>query len=356
MPARILLVEDDPISRDIISSLLVCHGYQVDAVEDGFSALRLTQDTAYDLVFIDYHLPEMDGYALARLMRTLTEKTETRLKMVALTADQFGLAARRGVDTIFDSILMKPIEPDRLYTFVDEFLGTRTTLQPASDAVPEPAADAGKNAAHILWRSRGIADLPIVAVFPEPTKAERDHLEYCFRLAPPSSSDCLLLTRASGLSEVETVRATGRHFLQPLFTLDSAGANIGDGSFSIGDGESWSAMATVLQKFWNGRAKVDPSFSESGDIPKRLAAYLYVAARSLSICRDGSGRTTIPYTAGFVPTEILSAIKTLAALGAVVVTPGPTRADEMRELLVQLTPKGIDWVMRPADKVQLGAG
>ena len=69
MSTRILLVEDDPVSCDLFAALLVSQGHVVETAGDGFNALRLAQETPYDIVFIDYHLPEMDGYALARLIR-----------------------------------------------------------------------------------------------------------------------------------------------------------------------------------------------------------------------------------------------------------------------------------------------
>ena len=365
MSAQILLVEDDPVSRDLLASLLLCRGYKVDQAEDGFTALRFVQDNSYDLVFIDYHLPEMDGYALARLMRTLGEKTNTNLNMVAITADRFGLAARRGVDSVFASVLTKPIEPDHLYAFVEAFLGSPidapTTQATTADVtavdsfLAGPSPQDAQSAAQVLWRVRNIADLPSAAVFPAPTTAERQALEFCFRLVEPSAADCFVLLRPAGLRDLEAARVRDANYLVPLFTLDEANKTLGDVSFNVGDGESWTAAAETLLQFRHRRAMLKAAVADTREIPMRLAAYMYVANRSLALRRNAAAQTSVPYTAGFAANTILAAVKHLAAAGLVSAKPGETKADGLRELIVALTGEGIAGVANSADFVLRGA-
>lgn len=343
MTARVLLVEDDPVSRDVLSALLRARGYEVDEAADGFGALRCVQDNAYDLVFIDYHLPEMDGYALARLMRTLGEKTNTNLNMVAITADHFGLAARRGADCLFDRILSKPIEPDALYTFCDEFLETAV-----ADAgidldgfLAEPQADDAHSAADVLWRVRGLAERPKAAVFPAPTAVEREGLDYCFRLVAAPQADCLVLLRQPGLAEVEGLRARGAAFLQPLLVLDAGHADIGDAVFAVGDGDSWTSAATTITGFRDRLATLRPEAKTAADFDTRLAAYLHIADKPLRLRRDALGRTSVPYTAGFQAEDVLAAVKRLAAAGLVAARPSDSGEEGTRELAVALTAKGV---------------
>ncbi len=348
MSARILLVEDDPVSRDVLSALLRARGYEVDEAGDGFVALRCVQDNAYDLVFIDYHLPEMDGYALARLMRTLGEKTNTNLNMVAITADHFGLAARRGADCLFDRILSKPIEPDALYAFCDEFLHLAAAQSEVDLAgfLAEPQADDAHSAADVLWRVRGLSERPTAAVFPAPNAAEREGLDYCFRLVAAPHADCLVLLRQPGLAEIEGVRARGTAFLQPLLVLDAGHAGIGDVLFSVGDGDSWSAAAATITGFRERRAALRPETLAATDFDARLAAYLHVAEKPLRLRRDALGRTSVPYTAGFRAEDVLAAVKRLAAAGLVAARPGDGGEDGVRELVVALTTKGSASVAR----------
>ena len=354
MPARILLVEDDPVSRDLLSALLRARGYDVDEASDGFGALRCVQDYAYDLVFIDYHLPEMDGYALARLMRTLGEKTNTNLNMVAITADHFGLATRRGADCLFDRILSKPIDPDALYTFCDEFLDPAAPASDIDDFLAEPEADDAHSAADVLWRVRGLAERPMAAVFPAPSAEEREGLDYCFRLVAPSQADCLVLLRQAGLAEVENVRASGTAFLQPLLVLDAGHAEIGDALFSVGVGDSWSAAAATIIGFRDRRPALRPEAIAATDFDARLAVYIHLANRSLRLRRDGLGRTSVPYTAGFHAEDVLAAVKRMAASGLIAALPGDSGKDGVRELVVTLTNKGIASVALATENALVG--
>lgn len=72
MSLRLLVVEDDPGFQDLVRALCEGRGDSVDVAADGFLGLRLLSERRHDVVMIDYHLPEMDGYALARLMREVS--------------------------------------------------------------------------------------------------------------------------------------------------------------------------------------------------------------------------------------------------------------------------------------------
>lgn len=107
MSLRLLVVEDDPGFQDLVRALCERRGDSVDVASDGFLGLRLLSERRHDVVMIDYHLPEMDGYALARLMREVS-RPEDKVRLIGVTADRHGLASRRGADARFDAILVKP--------------------------------------------------------------------------------------------------------------------------------------------------------------------------------------------------------------------------------------------------------
>ena len=342
MQARILLVEDDPVSRDLLAALIEAHGHIAETAEDGFGALSMAQEKPYDLVLIDYHLPEMDGYALARLMRSLGEKSNPNLKMAAITADRFGLAARREVDAVFDRLLSKPIEPETLFAFLDDCLGFADSQVALDDFLAEPSATEAQTAVEVLWRVRGIASLPSAAVFPEPSAAERASLTACFRLVDPAAADCLVLLRQAGLGALEAARADGSAFLQPLLTLDETLAPMADALFKVGDGDSWSLAADRIVSFAARRAELSTAVTQTADFDTRLAAYLYVANRPLVLRRDALGRTTVLYTAGFAAATIIESVRRLAARGFVKATPSTSPVDGQRELHVVLAQSGCD--------------
>jgi DNA-binding response OmpR family regulator len=82
---RILLADDNSVSRKVAVRMLMHLGYQVDAVSTGSDAFRAAERGNYDLVVLDTNLPEMDGYAVTRKIRLLPNKSAGRVPVIALT-------------------------------------------------------------------------------------------------------------------------------------------------------------------------------------------------------------------------------------------------------------------------------
>jgi len=102
---RILVVEDDPDSREALRLLLELWGHEVDDADDGPVALDKAESLQPEVVFVDIGLPGMDGYDLARELRTRADPPPL---IVALTG--FGRPGDRGraLEAGFDEHLLKP--------------------------------------------------------------------------------------------------------------------------------------------------------------------------------------------------------------------------------------------------------
>lgn len=348
--SRILVVDDDPVAREIMLELLQSRGHVVEAVPDGFGALQLAKVNGYDLAFLDYHLPEFDGYALARLMRNLGEGSNGNLKVIAMTADRAGLVSREGIDLVFDNLLIKPIAPDALFALVEEHEDTALPLQAFETLFTEPVEDRGRLAER-LWRLRGLDQAPRAAVFPRPTSVERERLTACFDLVAPDLADCLLLLRPAGIAGVEAVRLNGRAFLQPLVTLHAGLRALADTTFDVGSNESWLDLRRALQTFERRRHHLRDDFRWR-DFDLRLAAYLYVSDRPLTLMREGR-HTIVAYAAGFPQAEVLEAVPRLAARGLVEAT---TEGDNRQRLKLSLTKGALERLLaEPRREQQVGA-
>jgi signal transduction histidine kinase/CheY-like chemotaxis protein len=109
----ILVAEDDAVNRQVIQHQLGHLGYVAEMAEDGTTALQRWRTGAYGLLLTDLHMPEMDGYALARAIRR--EETGTaRFPIVALTANALRGQAKRAQAVGMDDYLTKPVELDAL--------------------------------------------------------------------------------------------------------------------------------------------------------------------------------------------------------------------------------------------------
>mgnify|MGYP000152558393 CR=1 FL=1 len=119
---RILIVEDDNLQQLILRSALESRGYVVEAVSEGLQAVRMIRDNVYDLVLIDYQLPELDGLAVARLIQDLMPDA-MRPRMVALTSAPSHLIERqKSVGNAFDEIVAKSADLAALLATVDRHL------------------------------------------------------------------------------------------------------------------------------------------------------------------------------------------------------------------------------------------
>ncbi len=110
--ARVLIVEDNPDAAESLHMLLELLGHEVRVAADGFAALDILGNEAFDVLLVDIGLPGMDGYALASHIRELP--TAKPLRLVALTGYGQDEDRRRALGAGFDHHLIKPVDIDRL--------------------------------------------------------------------------------------------------------------------------------------------------------------------------------------------------------------------------------------------------
>ncbi len=111
-PARILLVEDNLDAAEALSELLRMWGHEVETAHDGVSALRTARQTLPGIVLLDIGLPGMDGYEVARELRSTPALASTRL--IALTG--YGQESDRQRSRLagIDHHLIKPVDVEQL--------------------------------------------------------------------------------------------------------------------------------------------------------------------------------------------------------------------------------------------------
>jgi len=122
-PARILLAEDDPVNQMVVSAMLEKLGCTVDIVEDGEAACLAVAEGRYDLVFMDCHMPVMDGFEATRRIRDRAGGGSPRTPIVALTADALAGDRERCLDSGMDDYMTKPVSTAQLATAVRRWAG-----------------------------------------------------------------------------------------------------------------------------------------------------------------------------------------------------------------------------------------
>ena len=118
--AKILLVEDNEMNRDMLSRRLIRRGFDVVIAVDGAQGVDMAVSESPDLILLDMSLPVMNGWDVAQ---TLKADTGTRhIPIIALTAHAMGGDREKALDAGCDEYETKPVEFKRLLEKMDSFL------------------------------------------------------------------------------------------------------------------------------------------------------------------------------------------------------------------------------------------
>jgi len=118
--ARILLVEDNDMNRDMMSRRLQRKGHEVLMAADGMQAILMAESEAPDLILLDMSLPVIDGWEAARRLKG-SERTRT-IPIIALTAHAMAGDREKALATGCDDFDTKPIELERLLGKIEALL------------------------------------------------------------------------------------------------------------------------------------------------------------------------------------------------------------------------------------------
>lgn len=121
--ARILLVEDNEMNRDMLSRRLQRKGYVVEIAVDGLQGVAMAGAGGYDLILMDMSLPELDGWEATRKVREA--ESGTRVPIIALTAHAMSGDREKAMAAGCDDYDTKPVELDRLLGKMEALLGKR---------------------------------------------------------------------------------------------------------------------------------------------------------------------------------------------------------------------------------------
>jgi len=157
-PARslhILAVEDDLISQRVVAGYLQQAGHRVTIAGSGREAISIVDslgdrsNESFDLILMDFQMPDMDGIKATAVIRDREKKTGNRIPIVAVTAAAMAGDRERCLAAGMDAYIAKPIQVELLFVTIEDQTGIARLANPVSEAnfetesSPESALDEG---------------------------------------------------------------------------------------------------------------------------------------------------------------------------------------------------------------------
>ena len=118
--AKILLVEDNEMNRDMLSRRLLRRGFEVVIAVDGAQGVDMAVSESPDLILLDMSLPVMNGWDAAQTLKA--DSATSSIPIIALTAHAMGGDREKALDAGCDEYETKPVEFKRLLEKMNTFL------------------------------------------------------------------------------------------------------------------------------------------------------------------------------------------------------------------------------------------
>lgn len=124
---HILVVEDNPVNRRVVTLQLESLGYEVHSVSNGAEAIEALREGSYDLVFMDCQMPVMDGFQATQIIRKGEATKGRRTPIVALTANAMQGDREKCIGAGMDDYLSKPVSSGDLRAVLERWLPMAST-------------------------------------------------------------------------------------------------------------------------------------------------------------------------------------------------------------------------------------
>lgn len=216
MPARILIIEDNPTNMELMLYLLNAFGYEVITASDGREGIESAlADPPPDLIICDVEMPHLNGYQVAEQLRTKLDLK--KIPLVAVTAYAMVGDREKVLAAGFSGYISKPISPDTFMQQIESFLHPekRPRQGPAlSRAASTGAATVSSRRATILVVDDLMENIDLIRSTLEPSGYKvitADSVENAIREARKNSPDIILsdlhMPLETGLSFLERLKA-----------------------------------------------------------------------------------------------------------------------------------------------------
>ena len=122
MTHNVLYIEDNPDNMTLVKRALEARGYCLIEAKDGLSGVGIAEREQVDLILLDINLPDIDGYEVARRLRSSSKPSLVHVPIIAITANALKGDAEKALEAGCDVYMSKPINIRELWARVEAFV------------------------------------------------------------------------------------------------------------------------------------------------------------------------------------------------------------------------------------------
>ena len=124
---RVLVAEDHPVNRKLVTKMLEKRLLIPVLVTNGTEVLRALESDTFDLILMDVQMPGMDGLQTTAAIRENEKATGLHIPILAMTAHAMNRDREKCLEAGMDAYLSKPVKPSELYAAIEELLTNQVT-------------------------------------------------------------------------------------------------------------------------------------------------------------------------------------------------------------------------------------
>ena len=220
-PSRILIVDDVPLNRELLSAYLADSGHELTFADNGLDAIEKVRDWKPGVVLMDIRMPQLDGRQAAERIRAMEEGR--RICLVAVTASSMSNDERL-LRRVFDAYLRKPVSPQELYDCLLELVGTRRNPEGCAAEVQDAVVVEAASDAPPTDEQRRVAT-PAVHALERLATTRLPHVQATMRMRELKvlADDVAEIARGGGLDRIVALAARLQSAIESfdMTTIDS---------------------------------------------------------------------------------------------------------------------------------------
>jgi CheY-like chemotaxis protein/HPt (histidine-containing phosphotransfer) domain-containing protein len=136
---HILVAEDNPYNQALMEDLLPRRGHTVRVAGDGRAALAALEQDRFDVMLLDIHMPEVDGFQVVAVQRQRERGSGRHLPVIALTARSAAGERERCLEAGMDDYLAKPVRAAELFAAIERVVSSETAPRPTEPTAGAPS-------------------------------------------------------------------------------------------------------------------------------------------------------------------------------------------------------------------------